>query len=61
MVDRTEAERNAAVLDDRQRRGVLAARPFALGGLAVRTIDGMCLTPLGLAVRAILQEQANAQ
>lgn len=56
----------ASSLSEAQRRGIKAARPFEFGawllplgaargltalGCAARTIDGMCLTPLGLALR----------
>lgn len=65
----TDLDKLARSLSEAQRSGIKRAAPFDFGawllplgsgrglaplGLAVRTIDGMCLTPLGLSLRAYL-------
>jgi hypothetical protein len=62
----TDPAEIADKLEPIPRRAILATRDgwFSLGSargvpaeLKSRTIDGHCLTPLGLSVRAVLQEK----
>ena len=73
-MDKT-VEQIAARLTEAQRKALLASVDYEDGsalfrrgqgrgmcplGLGNRSIDGIELSPIGLAVRAILQEQSNA-